>query len=242
MRACRARRRSASTASARWSPAPGAASGLRPPRRWREAGAHVTLVARTRDEIEAAAAAIRARGRHGGRAGARRHRSRRRARRRSRRAEPFDILVNNAGTNRPKPFARRHGRGLRRRHRPQRARGLLRRAGGGAAADRGGAARLDHQHLLADGPCRRARSRTRLLRHQARDGGLHQGDGDRARAAQHPRQHARPDLHRDADDASRSSRTRRSATDVLSKIKLGRLGQSRTSWARSCSSPPTPRR
>jgi NAD(P)-dependent dehydrogenase (short-subunit alcohol dehydrogenase family) len=66
-----------------------------------EAGAHVTLVARTKSEIEDAAAAIRARGdqadalvldvtdldsvRDAIMA-----------------AEPFDILVNNAGTNRPK--------------------------------------------------------------------------------------------------------------------------------------------
>ena len=66
-------------------------------------GAHVTLAARTRDEIEAAAAAIRARGDQAdamvldvtdlaamqATIAA---------------AEPFDILVNNAGTNRPAPF------------------------------------------------------------------------------------------------------------------------------------------
>ena len=69
-----------------------------------DAGAHVTLLARTGREVEDAAAAIRARG---GAAdalvldvldadavartvGA---------------AEPFEVLVNNAGTNRPKPFA-----------------------------------------------------------------------------------------------------------------------------------------
>lgn len=68
-----------------------------------DAGAHVTLVARSADEIEAAATAIRAVGgaadplvldvldvpaaeRAIGAAG------------------PFDVLVNNAGTNRPKPF------------------------------------------------------------------------------------------------------------------------------------------
>jgi len=65
-----------------------------------EAGAHVTLAARTKAEIEAAASAIRARGQVAdalpldvtdldavrGAIGA---------------AEPFDILVNNAGTNRP---------------------------------------------------------------------------------------------------------------------------------------------
>ena len=65
-----------------------------------EAGAHVTLAARTRPEIEASASAIRARGQAAdalcldvtdldavrGAIGE---------------AEPFDILVNNAGTNRP---------------------------------------------------------------------------------------------------------------------------------------------
>jgi NAD(P)-dependent dehydrogenase (short-subunit alcohol dehydrogenase family) len=68
-----------------------------------EAGAHVTLCARTNDEIAAAAAAIRDRGGEAEAeildvtklrdidvfvAG----------------SEPFDILVNNAGTNRPAPF------------------------------------------------------------------------------------------------------------------------------------------
>ncbi len=67
------------------------------------AGARVTLAARTRDEIEAAASAIRARGQAAqtlpldvtdlaevqAQIG---------------RAEPFNILVNNAGTNRPKPL------------------------------------------------------------------------------------------------------------------------------------------
>jgi NAD(P)-dependent dehydrogenase (short-subunit alcohol dehydrogenase family) len=66
-----------------------------------EAGAHVTVVSRTRDEIDAAAKVIRERGQKAdalvldvsdlpamqAAIGA---------------AEPFDILVNNAGTNRPK--------------------------------------------------------------------------------------------------------------------------------------------
>jgi NAD(P)-dependent dehydrogenase (short-subunit alcohol dehydrogenase family) len=66
-----------------------------------EAGAHVTLAARTRSELEAAADAIRARGQHAdalvldvtdlaamqAAIGA---------------AQPFNILINNAGTNRPK--------------------------------------------------------------------------------------------------------------------------------------------
>jgi len=68
-----------------------------------DAGAHVTLAARTADEIEAAAAAIRARGQKADALvldvtdlttvqmaiSA---------------AEPFTVLINNAGTNRPKPL------------------------------------------------------------------------------------------------------------------------------------------
>jgi NAD(P)-dependent dehydrogenase (short-subunit alcohol dehydrogenase family) len=53
-----------------------------------QVGAHVTLAARTKAEIDAAAAAIRAR------LDAVRHAIEV--------AEPFDVLVNNAGTNRPK--------------------------------------------------------------------------------------------------------------------------------------------
>jgi NAD(P)-dependent dehydrogenase (short-subunit alcohol dehydrogenase family) len=68
-----------------------------------DAGAHVTLAARTREEIEAAAQAIRARGQQADalvldvtdlaatqQAVAA--------------AEPFHVLVNNAGTNRPRPL------------------------------------------------------------------------------------------------------------------------------------------
>ncbi len=85
------------------------------------------------------------------------------------------------------------------------------------------AIRLDHQHLLADGPCRRGEAHG-LLRQQARDGGLHQGDGDRARAARHPREFARPTFIETPltkpffeNEAFRK--------EVLSKIKLGRIGQ-----------------
>jgi NAD(P)-dependent dehydrogenase (short-subunit alcohol dehydrogenase family) len=69
-----------------------------------DAGAHVTLLARTAREIEAAAEAIRARGGAADTlvldvldadAAARAIAER----------EPFEVLVNNAGTNRPKPFA-----------------------------------------------------------------------------------------------------------------------------------------
>jgi len=68
-----------------------------------QAGAHVTLVARTVAEIEAAAQAIRARGDQAAvlpldvtDVGA--------ARAAVAQAAPFDILVNNAGMNRPMPF------------------------------------------------------------------------------------------------------------------------------------------
>ena len=69
-----------------------------------DAGAHVTLAARTANEIEEAAEAIRARGQQAATANARRARRRGRAEQRSRQQEPFDILVNNAGTNQPAPF------------------------------------------------------------------------------------------------------------------------------------------
>jgi NAD(P)-dependent dehydrogenase (short-subunit alcohol dehydrogenase family) len=68
-----------------------------------EAGAHVTLAARTREDVEAAAEAIRARGQNAQAlqldvtdVEAVRHAIAT--------AEPFDVLVNNAGTNRPAPF------------------------------------------------------------------------------------------------------------------------------------------
>ena len=119
--------------------------------------------------------------RQGRRTGARRHRHRRRAQGAGGAPSPIKFWSTTPARNRPTYAARRHGRGLRRHHGAQRARGVLRGAGGGAAPDRGQAPRLDHQHLLADGPCRR-RAPHRLLRQQARHGGLHQGDGDRAGA------------------------------------------------------------
>ena len=69
-----------------------------------EAGAHVTLAARTASEVEAAAAAIREAG------GTARPLvldalDLAATRRAITEAGPFAILVNNAGTNRPKPFA-----------------------------------------------------------------------------------------------------------------------------------------
>jgi NAD(P)-dependent dehydrogenase (short-subunit alcohol dehydrogenase family) len=65
------------------------------------AGAHVTLAARSRDEIESAAAAIRARG-QGADALALDVTDLAAMQAAIAAAEPFNILVNNAGTNRPK--------------------------------------------------------------------------------------------------------------------------------------------
>ncbi len=106
-------------------------------------------------------------------------------------APPFNILVNNAGTNRPKlmtdvtieDFDAVMGLNVRAAYFVAQA--VARRLLEAEAAG------LDHQHLVADGACRR-RAPHGLLRVEARDGRLHQGDGDRTGAAQHPRQLARP--------------------------------------------------
>jgi NAD(P)-dependent dehydrogenase (short-subunit alcohol dehydrogenase family) len=68
-----------------------------------DAGAHVTLTARTREEIEAAAAAIRGRGQQA-EALALDVTDLPAMQAAIARAEPFHVLVNNAGTNRPKPL------------------------------------------------------------------------------------------------------------------------------------------
>jgi len=68
-----------------------------------QAGAHVTLAARTQTEIDAAAAAIRARGQKA-QALTLDVRDPQAVRSAVAAAEPFDILINNAGTNRPAPF------------------------------------------------------------------------------------------------------------------------------------------
>ena len=66
-------------------------------------GAHVTLAARTRDEIEATASAIRQRGQKA-EALVLDVTDLDAVRKAITAAEPFDVLVNNAGTNRPAPF------------------------------------------------------------------------------------------------------------------------------------------
>jgi NAD(P)-dependent dehydrogenase (short-subunit alcohol dehydrogenase family) len=68
-----------------------------------DAGAHVTLAARTGKEIEEAAAAIRARGQQAD-ALTLDVRDVEAVKTTIAASEPFDILVNNAGTNKPAPF------------------------------------------------------------------------------------------------------------------------------------------
>ena len=97
-------------------------------------------------------------------------------------ATPFQILVNNAGTNRPayladvkvEDFDAIFALNVRAAFFIAQAVALR------LIEDQ--ASRLDHQYLLADGP-RRCRPPLRLLRIEARHGGLYQGDGDRTRAA-----------------------------------------------------------
>lgn len=68
-----------------------------------EAGAHVTLCARTADEVEQAAAALRARGQSAD-ALALDVTDQAAVAAAIAAAEPYSIFVNNAGTNRPRPF------------------------------------------------------------------------------------------------------------------------------------------
>ena len=166
-----------------------------------DAGAHVTLAARTAKEIEDSGGGdprARATGRPLTLDVTRR---RRRHERQSPQQEPFDVLVNNAGTNRPAPFVDVKVEDFDFVVSLNVRAAYLRGAGGGAQADRGQARgsiiNMSSQMGHVGGP-----TPHRLLRHQARDGRLHQGDGDRARSAQDPRQHAGADLHRDADDAA----------------------------------------
>ena len=136
---------------------------------------------------------------------------------------PFDILVNNAGTNQPALFVDVKVEdfdfvfelNVRAAYFVAQAvaRELI------EAKKPGSIINMSSQMGHVGGPHAHG-----LLRHQARDGRLHQGDGDRAGAAQDPRQHAGADLHRDADDAAvlpERGVPRRHAQ----RIKLGRLGQ-----------------
>ena len=92
-------------------------------------------------------------------------------------AEPYSIFVNNAGTNRPNPFTAvpvedfDHVMGLNVRAAFFAAQAVARRM---IAAEAKG---LDHQHVIADGPCRR-RQPLAVLRVEMGDGRAFQGHGD----------------------------------------------------------------
>jgi NAD(P)-dependent dehydrogenase (short-subunit alcohol dehydrogenase family) len=145
------------------------------------AGAHVTLAARTKSEIEQAAAAIRARGNQA-EALALDVANIEAVRKAIAEAAPFQILVNNAGMNRPaylpdvkvEDFDAIFALNVRAAYFMAQA--------VAKPADCSETVGFDYQRLIADGPCRR-RAPHRLLRIEARDGRVHEGDGDRARAA-----------------------------------------------------------
>ena len=199
--------------------------GLAAARRWRKAGAHVTLAAAPRARSTSRGGDPRARA--AGRGAGARCTDIAAVRRRSRRAAPFrhprqqcrhepagllpDVTVEDfdaiIGLNVRAAFfvAQAVARRLIEAKRPGSIINISSQMGHVGAADR-----------------------TRLLRVEACAGGLYQGDGGRARAARHSRQHARPDLHRDADDASRFSRTRRSATKCWPRSSSAASARSRT--------------
>ena len=138
-------------------------------------------------------------------------------------ARAYNILVNNAGTNQPVTFLEvteaQYDTIMTLNVRAC----VLRRAGRGPEARGCRAAGIDHQRVLADGACRR-RDPHRLLclevghgRHDARHGG-------RSCAARHPCKHALPDLHRNA-AGEPVPRDEEFSSQVLCKIKLGRVGQ-----------------
>jgi NAD(P)-dependent dehydrogenase (short-subunit alcohol dehydrogenase family) len=165
-----------------------------------QAGAHVTLAARTQAQIEAAAQAIRTRG------------DKAAAleldvtdldavRRAIAAAEPFDVLVNNAGTNRPAPFVDVKIEDFDAIFALNVRAAFFMAQGGCAPADRGQASRLDHQHLLADGPCRR-RAPHRLLRPPSTPWRASPNRWRSSLPPQHPRQQLGADLPGDAHDAT----------------------------------------
>ncbi len=144
---------------------------------------------------------------------------------------PFDILVNNAGTNRPKPFLDVPVEDYDAGDGPQRPRGLLRRAGRGAADDRD-----------AGTPGRSSTCRRRW--------GMSAAPTARSTARRNGRWRASPRPWRSISRRTASASTRLCPTfietpmtkpffenaafkeSVLSKIKLGRLGHGRGSDGR----------
>ena len=133
-----------------------------------DAGAHVTLAARTSKEIEEAAEAIRVRGQKATPLTLD-VRDVEAVKKAVAAQEPFDILVNNAGTNRPAPFVDVKLEDF------DFVFSLNVRAAYFVA--QAVARRLHHQYVLTKGPCWRADPHG-LLRDQACDGRFHKGDGD----------------------------------------------------------------
>ena len=158
----------------------------------------MTLAARTKAEIEDAAAAIRARGEKAD-ALVLDVTDVEAAKKALAAAEPYQILINNAGSNRPaylpdvkvEDFDFIFALNVR-------AAFFMAQTVALRLID----AKLPGSIINISSQMGHvgAARRTVYCASQARDGGLHQGDGDRARAAQHPRQQPRPDVPRNADD------------------------------------------
>ena len=231
--------RSASTASARWSPAAGAASGLAAASALAEAGAHVTLVARTLAEIEEAAARSARAARRPTRC-ARRHRCRGRARVRCRsravsnprqqcRHEPAGRLPTSSSRISTRSSRSMCGPHFSWRRRWRRA--LI------EAKLSGSIINISSQmgHVGA------ARRTVYCASKHAMEGFT------KAMAIELAPHNIRvnslgPDLPRNADDASRSSRTRRFATKCCRRSSSAGSASSTNSPAPSFFLPPTPRR
>ena len=199
----------------------------------------MTLAARTRAEIEAAAQAIAARG------------DKAVAlpldvtdldavRRTIAAAEPFDVLVNNAGTNRPAALMEVKVEdfdaifALNVRAAFFMAQAVARRL---IAAER----RLDHQHLVADGPCRRRRAAPSI------EASKHAMEGfTKAMAIELAPHNIRVNSLGPTFLETPMTRpffeNKAFRDEVLSKIKLGRLGQLDELTGAILFSPPTPRR
>ena len=187
-----------------------------------EAGAHVTLCARTTSEIEQGATALRAAGLAAdwltldvtdlpafAEAMAA--------------AEPYSIFVNNAGTNRPNPFTAvpvedfDHVMGLNVRAAFFAAQAVARRmiAAGGPG--------VDHQHVVADGPCR-WRQPFVVLRLEMGDGRIFQGHGVPHLAPHGIRVNTLAPTFIETLMTKLFFENAAFRESVLSKIKLGRLG------------------
>ena len=140
------------------------------------------------------------------------------------RPEPFDILVNNAGGNRPKPFLEVTEEDFDAVIDLNLKAAFFVAQAVAARHARGGRQGLDHPYRLADGPCRPARDRSLYCASKWAIEGLNKAMALDLAPARHPQQHDRPHLHRNAHDPA-VPRGQGLRASVLSKIKLGRIGQ-----------------